>query len=44
MDTRMSIDEGQTFLDESRVGIISIPQEGHGLLTVVYSKLGSPPK
>ena len=40
----MSIEERQAFLAESRVGIISIPQEGHGPLTVVYSKLGPPPK
>jgi len=34
MDTRMSIEERQAFLAETRVGIISIPQEGFGPLTV----------
>lgn len=34
METRMSIDECQAFLAETRVGIISIPEEGRGPLTV----------
>ena len=34
MDTRMSVEERQAFLAETRVGIISIPQEGRGPLTV----------
>ena len=34
MDTRMSIEERQAFLAETRVGIISIPEEGRGPLTV----------
>lgn len=34
MDTKMTIDERQAFLAETRVGIISIPEEGGGPLTV----------
>jgi hypothetical protein len=34
MDTRMSIEERQAFLAETRVGIISIPEEGRGPLTI----------
>ncbi len=34
MDTKMSIDERQKFLAETRVGIISIPEEGRGPLSV----------
>jgi hypothetical protein len=34
MDTRMSLEERQAFLAETRVGIISIPEEGRGPLTV----------
>jgi hypothetical protein len=34
MDTRMSVEERQAFLAETRVGIISIPEEGRGPLTV----------
>lgn len=34
MDTRMTNDERQAFLAETRVGIISIPEEGRGPLTV----------
>jgi nitroimidazol reductase NimA-like FMN-containing flavoprotein (pyridoxamine 5'-phosphate oxidase superfamily) len=34
MDTRMSPDERQAFLAETRVGVISIPEEGRGPLTV----------
>jgi hypothetical protein len=34
MDTKMTIEERQVFLAETRVGIISIPQEGRGPLTV----------
>ena len=34
MDTRMSVEERQAFLAETRVGIISIPEDGRGPLTV----------
>lgn len=34
MDTRMTVEERQVFLAETRVGIISIPQEGRGPLAV----------
>jgi len=34
MDTRMSPEERQAFLAETRVGILSIPEEGRGPLTV----------
>ncbi len=34
MDSRMSIEERQAFLAETRVGIISIAEEGRGPLTV----------
>ncbi len=34
MDTKMTIAERQAFLAETRVGIISIPEEGRGPLTV----------
>ena len=34
MDTRMSLEERQAFLAETRVGIISIPEEGRGPLAV----------
>jgi len=34
MDTKMSVEERQAFLAETRVGIISIPEEGRGPLTI----------
>ncbi len=34
MNTKMTVEERQAFLAETRVGIISIPQEGRGPLTV----------
>ncbi len=34
MDTRMTVEERQAFLAETRVGIISIPQERRGPLSV----------
>lgn len=34
MDAKMSVEERQAFLAETRVGVISIPQEGRGPLTV----------
>jgi hypothetical protein len=34
MDTRMSLEEREAFLAETRVGIISIPVEGRGPLTM----------
>jgi hypothetical protein len=34
MDTRMSVEERQSFLAETRVGIISIPEDRRGPLTV----------
>jgi nitroimidazol reductase NimA-like FMN-containing flavoprotein (pyridoxamine 5'-phosphate oxidase superfamily) len=34
MNTRMSVEERQAFLAETRVGIISISEEGRGPLTV----------
>ncbi len=34
MDTRMTVEERQVFLSETRVGVISIAQEGRGPLTV----------
>lgn len=34
MDTKMTIAERQAFLAETRVGIISIPEEGRGPITV----------
>jgi len=34
MKTKMLVDERQAFLAETRVGIISIPEEGRGPLTV----------
>ena len=30
MNTRMSVEERQAFLADTRVGIISIPEEGYG--------------
>jgi nitroimidazol reductase NimA-like FMN-containing flavoprotein (pyridoxamine 5'-phosphate oxidase superfamily) len=34
MDTKMSVEKRQAFLAETRVGIISIPEEGRGPLSV----------
>jgi hypothetical protein len=34
MDTKMTVEEREAFLAEPRVGIISIPEEGRGPLTV----------
>jgi transposase len=34
METKMTVEERQAFLAETRVGIISIPEEGRGPLTV----------
>ena len=34
METKMTSEERQAFLADTRVGIISIPEEGHGPLTV----------
>jgi hypothetical protein len=34
MDTKMTSEERQAFLAETRVGIISIPEEGRGPLTI----------
>ena len=34
MGTKMTVEERQSFLAETRVGIISIPEEGRGPLTV----------
>ncbi|OGO28213.1 MAG: hypothetical protein A2136_06890 [Chloroflexi bacterium RBG_16_54_11] len=34
MDTRMTVEARQAFLAETRVGVISIPEEGRGPITV----------